>query len=308
MSKVNKKVAIILVNWNSFDLTNDCINSLKEISYTDYDIIVTDNGSNDQSGQRLKQSHPEIILLESKTNTGYTGGNNLGLTYSLDNNYDYSLLLNNDTFVDSEFLSVLVNYMDEYPDTGVVQSKIFFNHNRSVIWNGGSFYNKWLGLTYTKGYFRKDDKHSYNNIKEMDWATGCAFLTKNSILRQTGLLANNMFIYYEDVDLSFRIKELGYKIIYHPGSIVYHIAGMANKHKIKGPEGYINPIVHYLSQRNLIWFLKQYTPWYCVPSVIIFNSFYTIAVIVYFVLRLRFKKLKALLRGLRDGVNGSIKY
>jgi GT2 family glycosyltransferase len=308
MDVMPKKVAVILVNWNSYDLTNDCINSLNKTSYKDFDIIVVDNNSKDHSADKLKETHPDIILLKNKTNSGFTGGNNTGFTYSLQHNYTYSLLLNNDTFVEKDFLSVMVDYMDEYADTGVVQSKIFFNHNRKMLWNGGSYYSRWLGMTYVKGYFSKSGPSICNEIKEIDWATGCSFLARNSVLKQTGLLINKMFIYYEDVELSFRIREAGYKIIYHPGSIVYHITGMANKNKIKSKEGYSNPIIYYLSQRNLIWVLKEYTPWYFVPTVIIFNFFHTLAFMTYFTLRGRFGKLKAVVTGVIDGFMNSTKY
>jgi GT2 family glycosyltransferase len=177
-----------------------------------------------------------------------------------------------------------------------------------MLWNGGPRYSTWLGMTYVSGYFRKPRKDQYNKIKEVDWATGCSFLARNSVLQETGLLAKNMFIYYEDVDLSFRIRKAGYKIVYHPGSIVYHITGMANKNKVKGKEGYSNPIVYYLSQRNLIWVLKEYTPWYFVPTVVIFNFFHAMAFLTYFLLRSRFQKAKAVINGVKDGLVDSINY
>lgn len=298
---MDPKVAIVLVNWNSFDLTNDCIISLQAIDYQNKDIIVVDNGSNDQSGDRLKSAHPEIILLQSTTNTGFTGGNNIGLQYSLNKDYTYSMLLNNDTFVEPDFLSHLVKYMDEHPETGAIQPRIFFNHNRSLIWNAGSAYNRFWGYTYTLGY-NKPSSPEAEKIREPDWITGCALLTRNDILKKTGLLSDKFFIYYEDVDLSFRIKNAGHQLIYYPKSIIYHIAGMANKNKIKGKEGYINPIVHYLNIRNNIWLLKKHTPWYFIPSVFIFNFFRKLAIIFYFAVRLRFKKLFAVLRGIKDGL------
>jgi len=304
---MHKKVAVILVNWNSFEYTNNCINSLKEIIFTDYDIILIDNGSQDGSDQKLKESHPSIILIRSDKNVGFTGGNNLGLRYSIQQQYTYSILLNNDTLVEKDFLSVLVNYMDQHTETGAIQPKIFFNHDRDIVWNGGSYYNKFLGLTYSKSYLRKQGK-SINNIKEVDWITGCAFFVRNSVLKQTGLFASNLFIYYEDSDLSLRIKKNGYQLIYHPASVIYHIAGMANKSKLKGKEGYLNPIVHYLNERNKIWFLKRYTPVYYFPSVFIFNFLYSVAVMIYFVGRLRFRKLKAVMKAVKDGLGGTIKY
>ena len=168
-------VAIILVNWNSFEVTHDCILSLKSIDYVSHTIVVVDNGSVDGSGDRLLHLHPEIVLIKSATNQGFTGGNNLGFEYSLNQGYDYSMMLNNDTFVESNFLSTLINYMESQPSVGIIQPRIQFNHNRSVLWNGGSYYSKWFGFLYTKGFNKLPDA-SHLQIKEVDWVTGCALL------------------------------------------------------------------------------------------------------------------------------------
>lgn len=298
---MTEKVAIILVNWNSFELTNGCILSLKKIDYTDYNIIVVDNASADGSCEKLKADHPDIILIKSEVNSGFTGGNNLGLEYSLKMGYTYSLILNNDTFVEPGFLSSLVKYMNGHPETGAIQPRIFFNHDRKLLWNAGSYYNHFFGFTYTKGY-NKPVNPSDEEVKEVDWITGCALLTRNSILEKTGLLTEKFFIYYEDVDLSFRIKKLGYKLIYYPESVIYHIAGMANRNVIKGKEGFLNPVVHYLNVRNSLWLAKTYTPWYFFPGVFIYYFLRNIALMTYFALRFRSEKLLAVLKGVRDGL------
>ncbi len=302
---MKQRVAIILVNWNSFDVTNDCILSIKKIGYPFYTIILVDNDSTDDSGNKLKTLYPDVTFIQSSSNIGFTGGNNLGFRYSLEHNFEYSILLNNDTFVEPDFLDHLVKYMDENPSVGIIQPRIHFNHKREVLWNGGSFFNKWLGYFYTSG-FNKLPGPKYLTIKRVDWITGCAFLTRNSILKKTGLLPDNMFIYSEDVDLSLRVAALGYKLIYHPSSVIYHIAGMSNKSKVKGKEGFVNPIVHYLNQRNRIWVIKKYTPWYCIPTTILFNFFYIAGIMGYFAARGRFTKLKAVFSALRDGITGSI--
>lgn len=304
---MNESVAVILVNWNSFDVTNDCILSLQQLSYPNYSIIVVDNGSTDDSCNRLKQAHPGVLLISSPENLGFTGGNNLGFRYALQHGYHYSIMLNNDTFVEPDFLTKLVQFMQAHPSAGAVQPKIFFNHDRTLLWNGGSYFNAFIGLAYTKGVNRTDSV-KYNTVKKVDWITGCAFFIRNSVLEETGLLAENMFIYSEDVDLSFRIRRLGYELAYEPASVIYHIAGMSNKSDKKGKEGYVNPIVHYLNQRNRIWILKKYTPWYCVPTVAVFNFFYITMVIGYFAARARFQKLKSVCKAVRDGLAGSIKY
>ena len=302
---MKKRVAIILVNWNSFDVTNDCILSIKKTVFPFYSIIVVDNGSTDGSADRLATLYPEMVFICSATNLGFTGGNNLGFRYSIENGFEYSILLNNDTFVEPDFLIHLVKYMDENPTVGIIQPRIHFNHNREKLWNGGSFYNKWLGYFYTSGFNRLPGP-KYLTIKNVDWVTGCAFFTRNSILKQTGLLADNMFIYSEDVDLSLRIAALGYKLVYYPTSVIYHIAGMSNKSIVKVKEGFVNPVVHYLNQRNRIWVIKKYTPWFCIPTALLFNFFYIAAIMGYFAVRGRFTKLKAVSKALQDGLKGSI--
>jgi len=304
---MSKKVAIILINWNSFEYTHNCILSLKELSCSDYDIIVVDNGSTDHSGEKLKELHPGIIYIPSPTNLGFTGGNNLGLQYSINNHYTYSLLLNNDTFVEKDFLGFLVEYMDMHPEAGAIQPKIFFQHNRKMLWNGGSYYNKAMGITYSKRYMLPEGK-AQQKIQQVDWITGCALMARNNLLKSTGLLADNLFIYYEDVDLSFRIRQAGYQLIFHPRAVMYHIAGMSNKSKIKGKEGYLSPFVHYLNIRNRIWLLKKYTPWYYIPGVTIYIFFYFLAVMGYFATRWRITKLQSVWKGIKDGLKGNIIY
>ena len=277
------------------------------MNYEQGDIIVVDNGSADNSGILLKEAHPGIILIQSVENKGSTGGNNLGMQYSIENGYLYSLLLNNDTFVENNFLEILVQFMDEHPEAGAVQPKIYFAHNPSLLWNGGSYFNQFLGFTYTKGYSKKENQ-DHSQLKEVDWLTSCALLTRNSILLQTGLFADNLFLYYEDTDLSLRIKAKGFKLYYNPAGVIYHIAGMSNKSNTKKQEGYINPIVHYLNIRNRIWFLKKYTPLYFIPSVIIYNFFYIFLVFSYLVSRRRVKKARAVLSAVKDGIGGNIIY
>lgn len=301
---MKKQTALILVNWNSFEYTNQCLVSLSNC-IQNFEIIVVDNGSTDGSGEELKAKHPHIILIPSATNLGFAGGNNVGIKYAIDHSFEYIMLLNNDTFVAPDFLDVLVKYMDEHPEVGIIQPKIYCHHDRSLIWDGGSYFNPIFTLPYTPGALKKE-RAAHNQLKKVDWVTGCAFFTRANILKKSGLLNEKFFIYFEDVDLSFKIKKLGYQLIYHPKSVVYHIAGMSNKSKSKQKEGYVNPIVHYLIQRNRIWFLKRYTnPIFVVPTIL-YHASYSIAVMIYFTLRGRFKKLNALLRGIKDGIWDSL--
>ncbi len=304
---MNKRVAIILINWNSYQHTHNCILSLQDMVYKDFDIILVDNDSKDDSGKKLAQQHGNgIIFIKSSENLGFAGGNNLGIQYASANGYEYVLFLNNDTFVHPQFLCLLVAYMDAHPETGAVQPKIYCNDDRSLLWNGGSSFYFWIGHASAIDH-RSIFKKGSERTKEVDWITGCAFLTRSAVLRESGKFAENMFMYYEDVDLSFRIKRSGYTLAYHPQSIIYHVAGSSNKQKTKGEEGYINPVVHYMNLRNRIWILKKYTPLPMIPSVFLFNFLYITSFVSYFMMRGRFTKLRSVLKGIRDGLSDQIK-
>ncbi len=298
------KIAVILLNWNSFEHSSNCIQSLQLCDYPNFEIIVVDNGSADGSGNLLKTKFPEIILISSPTNEGFAAGNNRGFSYAIEQQIPYAMMLNNDVFVEPDFLSQLSNYMELHPDCGAIQPKIYFNHDRKKIWNGGSYFLSWLGWTYSKRYMRREGVLQ-NEFQQVDWITGCAFMTRTSILKDIGLLKASFFIYYEDVDLSFRIRSKGYQLIYHPLSVIYHIAGSSNKAKVKGKEGYANPIVHYLNSRNHIWFLKTWTKWYQWPSTLLILFLYYVSIMFYFAFRCRWGKLLSVIRGIQDGMKGT---
>ena len=300
---MSKKLAIILVNWNSFELTKDTLESLQKTTYTNYDCIVVDNGSADGSGDLIESTFPNCIVLKSITNKGFTGGNNIGMDYALQYGYEYIMMLNNDVAVEPNFLEPLIAKLDQDASVGAVQPLIYFHHDRNLIWNAGSRYLSWIGLPLTLMYFRKDPLRLQMNMqKKIDWITGCAFMIRASVLRKTGTLKEPYFIYFEDVDLSFRIKQAGYQLGYVPESVIYHIAGMSHKSKTKEKEGFLNPKVHYLNGRNRIWFLKAHTPWWAIPTTFFYQFMYYLAVSFYFISRLRFNKLKAWWKGIKEGI------
>jgi GT2 family glycosyltransferase len=308
---MSKRLAIILVNWNSYELTNDTLQSLYQTSYQDYYIICVDNASTDESLNQLRKNHNNIIILTCDQNTGFTGGNNKGMQYAIEQGYTYTLLLNNDVAVERDFLEPLVGALDANENMGAVQPLIYFHHDRTLIWNAGTKFNQWLGITKTIGYNKKDAQHTYRNqnqgfVNKIDWITGCAFMVRTEVLKKVGLLYDPFFIYYEDVDLSFRIKNAGYDLGYVPASVIYHIAGMSHKSTNKTAEGYVSPKVHYLNARNHIWLLKKYTNLLHAPTVIVYQSLYYLSVTAYFILRGRWQKIKALYKGISEGLKFGI--
>jgi len=300
---MQKKLAIVIINWNSFDLTSDTLVSLSSTSYKNYDIIVVDNFSTDNSAAQLEKDFPSIILLKSDENKGFTGGNNLGFDYAINEGYEYVMMLNNDVAVEPDFLEPLVVKLDMDEKIGGVQPLIYFYHDRELIWNAGSRYNAIFGIPYILGYYRKDKGQlQRKKQKSIDWITGCAFMIRTEVLKKVGVLKQDFFIYYEDVDLSFRIKEAGYALAYEASSVVYHKTGMSHKSKEKLKEGYLNPKVHYLNARNRLFVLKEYTQKIAIPTVILYQIIYFFGISFYFIFRCRWQKLKAWNNGIKDGL------
>ncbi|NRF39179.1 glycosyltransferase family 2 protein [Pedobacter foliorum] len=305
ITNLPKSVAVILINWNSYEYTHNCIQSLYEMEFQDFDIILVDNGSKDGSDKKLIKDFPNIIFLKIIDNIGFTGSNNLALNYCINREYKYSMLLNNDTIVEPDFLKILYDYINSHPEVAAVQPKIYFEHDRNLLWNAGSYFNHWTGQSYTEGYNKRITPNS-EKLKEVDWITGCGLLVRTELLKTSGLLDESLFMYYEDVDLSFRIKESGLKLMYVPDSIIYHIAGAAYKTKKKTKEGIVNPIVHYHNARNQIWMIKQYlNP---LQKIIAYTCTFAYfgAVLVYFLLRWRIVKFKTYLKAVKDGIKGKM--
>jgi GT2 family glycosyltransferase len=289
-------IAVILVNWNSYLHSRNVIRSLRDSSFKDFDIVLVDNASEDGSGEKLRDEFDNLFYLKSLKNSGFTGGNNLGFQYALDNQYEHILMLNNDVYVDQHFIYHLRNYLDFHPDTGAVQPLIYNHPERTKIWNGGGFFNRILAKSFSNRTF-----DSNINPKEIDWISGCAFMMRSSVLKETGLFNEKYFAYHEDVDLSFRIRGVGYKLIFIPQSIIYHIGGGSSNSAEKKKEGYQNPDVHYYNTRNQIWIIRTWLKWYEKPIAILYHALYSVSLAAYFLIRMRWNKLKAVIKGFIHG-------
>lgn len=225
---MQKKVYIIVLNWNGKNDTIGCLNSLKEINYNNYKIAVIDNGSVDDSVFEIKKQFPEVEIIENKINLGFAGGNNIGIKYAMKNQADYILLINNDTITDSNFLIKLVEVGESDKGIGILGPKILFWSEPSRIWFAGGKVN-WLKNKGTHIGLDEIDKGQRDKKGEVDYLTGCCLLIKRKVIEKIGILAGDYFLYYEDTDFSLRTKNSGYKCFYVPESKIYHKISKSTK-------------------------------------------------------------------------------
>ena len=295
-------IGIIIINWNSFDLTHACLKSLEEIDYKAISVILVDNNSSDDSLERLSAAHPWIVTVENEKNLGFTGGNNSGIRKAFELDCDYILLLNNDTQVEPDFLNILVEKIESDPNIGAVQPKIYYEYDRNVIWNAGGKYNPLLTQPSTIGENKIDDG-SYQVTKSTDWITGCAFLIRSSVVREVGL-TSELYFYgcFDDVDYSMEILKKGYELFFCANSIIYHAVGMASKSENDNPEGVLKPFFHYLVARNRWFFIRRHAKCIYLIPTLIYQIYSFLGHVAYFTFKRRFKKLKAYLHGFLHGI------
>lgn len=241
-------VYIILVNYNGYEDTIECVKSLEKVTYRSYKIIIVDNDSNDDSIDNFNRKLDDCIIISSKENLGFAGGNNLGIKYALSNNADYILLLNNDTIVESEFLNNLVKLVEDDQSIGIVGGKIYYYDNPTIIWYAGGKLNSYTGKTKHIG-INEMDRGQYDSIYETDYVTGCMMLVSRQAIEKAGLMDENYFLYYEETDWNIRIKNNGFKIMYTPYARIYH--------KISASTKKINDVVGYYYDRNGNYFIHK---------------------------------------------------
>jgi hypothetical protein len=291
----NESVAIILVNWNGFDFTEACLDSLRKVDFPDFKVILVDNGSQNQEGQRLKKAFPEIELIENSENLGFAGGNNVGIRFALNQGFTHVMLLNNDTEVEPDFLGEMVRKIQQNPRLGVVQPLILFLHDHKKIWSAGGKWIPALGRAITLG-----DRHPIFDYRfkksELDWATGCCMLISREAILKTGHLNEQYFAYFEDVEWSLRFRKAGFGIVLAEKAVIYHEAGASSKKK--NSEGTLSPRVFYYHVRNQFLLLRSQKS----PIGLIYHLGRFTLWMGYFLLRGRFKKLKSVARGIRDGL------
>ena len=215
-----KSVNIFVLNWNGRDITLDCLASLEKVTYSNANVIVIDNGSTDDSVASIKEKYPETDIIEFPTNLGFAGGNNAGFQ-STANKADYTIILNNDTIVDSNFVEPLINELESKSNTKQTAPKIYYADKPETIWFAGGKVNLWTGFIRHIG-IRKKDSHDYSKKREIDYATGCCICMRTQDFESIELFDQTFPMYAEDVDLSIRLKQKGGSIVFIPESKVWH--------------------------------------------------------------------------------------
>lgn len=253
MSVPTKLIFCILVNWNNWKDTIECVESCHKLNYYNTRILIIDNGSTDGSEEVLREQFPNIELIQTGRNLGFAGGNNVGIRYALGHGADYVWLLNNDTVVDPDALSSLVRVAAEDERVGMVGSKILFYENLRHLWYAGSVLDP--ERPYDSGHrgIMEEDRGQYDETAETGYVTGCSLLARREMIEEIGLLDEGFFLYFEDADWNARARKAGWKLMYEPRSVVLHKASAS----MGGME---SPRMRYFLARNILYFIQKNYP------------------------------------------------
>lgn len=209
------RVYVLLLNWNGWRDTLECLASLQHLEYDNFSVVVLDNGSTDDSVKRIQEAFPSVILIENGQNRGFAAGNNVGIQYALERGGDYIWLLNNDTIVDPNALSALVEMAESNPRLGAVGSVLYYleEPGRVQAWGGG-----WVSLVFgTAMHFT-----SPVSRERIGYLTGASILIRRAALEHVGYLDEGFFMYWEDVDYCFRLRKAGWQLAVAGESRVLH--------------------------------------------------------------------------------------
>lgn len=264
---------IIIVNYNGKELLEKSLPSI--VKYTNADICVVDNNSTDDSLPFLKDNYPSVKVIESEENLGYGNAHNLALETHL--NYNYYVFMNNDITVTPNWLEEMIKVFKTKERVGAVGPKILLSEKKDekyLINSAGMDINKHL-IAYDR-YEGEYDDEKYNTVEKVDGICGAVMLLSKEVIRKVKGFNPKMFLYYEDVDLSLRIRDLGYDIYYCGDSVVYHNHMASTKDMGSFKRNRMNMINRYTSIKDrmgsvmalkeTMWYLCSWIVWKLVHS------------------------------------------
>lgn len=239
MSKIS--VSIIIVNWNGKQYLNNCITSLLNQSFRDFEIIFVDNDSSDYSVEYVKKNFPQIKIIKNDKNLGFAEGNNIGIKNS---NGNLIALFNPDAVADKNWLDHLVSVLLSSDKIGAVSGKIFYlgeKYGKDTVF---STWPKISAFTAIPSNF-----HSNEPVSKVDYLSGAAMVVKRSVLDKIGLLDANYFLYFEETDWCARIIRAGYDLLYVPTAIAWHAVSPLSNSETK---------IYYMERNRIRFVLKNF--------------------------------------------------
>lgn len=219
--KSDSFINIIILTWNGIENTLSCLESLSKSKYSNYKIIISDNHSTDDTVKIVRYKYPNVHLIQNIQHLSYTAAVNDAIHEGKIYKPKYILLLNNDTVVNKLFLTQLINCMDSNPKIGIAASKMYYHDTKKTIWYAGGIVDCDNGIIAHRG-IDETDTGKYDKREDTEYCTGCSTLYSVKMLQDIGLFDESYPMYVNDVEMSVRAQNNGYKTVYEPTSVIWH--------------------------------------------------------------------------------------
>ncbi len=253
-SKMNKnnfpKISIVIPNWNGQRFLADCLDSLSKINWPDYQVIVVDNGSTDNSVGFVGEKFPKVVLIENEKNLGFASACNQGIKWALERGADYVLLLNNDTIVAPDFLTKMAEVAKQEEKIGIVGAKIYYFDQPKKIWFAGGDFVKWRASGRHR-FWQKQDFSKLTGVVSSDFVTGCAMLIKKQVFQDVGYFYESYFLTIEDLEFCWRAQKAGWEIKIDLDAYLWHKVSSSRLGEFSFSNGY------YGTRNRLFFAFKQ---------------------------------------------------
>jgi GT2 family glycosyltransferase len=248
---MSARVSIIVLCYNSIDLTLTCLESLHRQTYPDFDILVVDNASQDGTPDAIRAVHPDISLISTGDNLGYAGGNNVGIRAALRRGADAIFLVNNDTLLDPDCVTALVKALEANPRIGIVGPMIYTWEQGHTISSAGGEIDWQHADSINVGAGEID--HDQYPARSVDFANGCGLMITRAAIERAGLLDPRYFMYWEETDWCQRVQRAGMEIRFEPGARMQHKTVFETER--------LGPTTLYYVTRNRLLFFARHTRW-----------------------------------------------
>ena len=249
MTIIKPRVAVIILNYNNPTDTISCLQNIREIDYDNFQTIIIDNHSTDDSVSRIKDALlPSELFIKGPINKGYAAGNNLGIKKMQNQGTDYFCILNNDVEVSPNFLDILVTKMTENPNLGIVGPKICDFDNRDLVQATGSIVDMNFGRA-TELNKNQPVREVASEVISCDYVGGACMVVRSKVIEQVGLIPEDYFLFYEENEWCAKVKQAGYQIACVTDATVYH----KGSHTINQISG----LSEYFMYRNLVIFVNR---------------------------------------------------
>ncbi len=267
-----KKIGIVTVTYNSGPVLPAFLDCVLKQSYTNFILYIIDNDSPDNSVEEVKKfNDPRIRLIENKVNSGVAGGNNQGIFAALKDKCDFIWLVNNDVEFEDGYLQKLLS-TSLATSYSMITSKMMYYFDKSLIWYGGSHFQKAFGYMANHIGMRETDQGQCNEDKVVDYAPTCSILFRKDVFQDVGFMDEQYFAYYDDTDFLLRAHLNGKHKLYYIGDVeFYHKIGQSSQSKKGGIRKFKFGDFHIkLTTRNKVYYLRKQKSFLAWMNVIYF--------------------------------------